>query len=137
MYQIRCDFLLPSPSLSPDPATVNTTLPSVIAINKSSNVTLKCNGTGLPLPKLFWYRNGVQITDNIREVVTSINGELIRTSFIVLSDVDITTNGVYSCLGVNNVTNLIDVLDIVSIRIIVQGTLVIVMIACLGIKLHC
>ena len=68
--------------------------------------------------------------------MTTINGELIRTSFLVLSDVDITTSGAYSCLGVNNVTNLIGVLDVVSIKVIVQGTLVIVMIRCCGIMLH-
>ena len=132
-------FLLPITSLylSPDPATVNTTLPDIIIVNKSSNITLKCNGIGLPLPKLLWYRNGIQIIDNIREVVTTISGELIHTSFLVLSDVDVTTSGTYSCRGVNNVTNLIGVLDVVSIQVIVQGTLVIVIIMTyLGTMLH-
>lgn len=132
-------FLLPITSLylSPDPATVNTTLPDIITVNKSSNITLKCNGTGLPLPKLLWYRNGIQIIDNIREIVTTISGELIHTSFLVLSDVDVTTSGTYSCRGVNNVTNLIGVLDVVSIQVIVQGTLVIVIIMTyLGTMLH-
>ena len=80
--------------------TENTSLfefPMDTVADISETVSFTCSASGIPLPDISWYKDGIpldSLTDNITE---SRNGTVSISSVLVLSDLILSDAGVYSC----------------------------------------
>ena len=84
-----------------------------------SSVTATCYVTGLPAPTVYWYKDGaiLSIASNGISIV-STNNSMNVTSVLTVSNLMISNEGTYSCIGTNTFFNGTDSTDNASFTII-------------------
>lgn len=83
--------------------TVNyVAFPRSTVANKSDNVTLKCNVTGVPKPRLFWKKEGELLTNTNKYTVTTDNSsETFISSQLIIRKVSREDVARYWCISWN------------------------------------
>ena len=97
-------------------------------LNESDPLELSCAFTGIPRPEVVWTFTVGSISSVIAANTTNISSTGLSDSqlpavqsTLFISNIVKSNEGQYTCLGINNVTNLIDAVDIRSANITVQG----------------
>ena len=87
---------------------------SAYTVNENSTITFQCTGTGVPVPVITWYRNGVLITDDrfSRSKTSSLNSSTliynVTGSLNLTNAYDTDTDTGYSCVASNTAGNATD-----------------------------
>lgn len=67
--------------------------PKDLLLSTGSNFTLTCNATGVPVPQLAWYKDGVLLA-------ASVPGSIdVLTNVIMVYNATLIDQGVYSCVA--------------------------------------
>lgn len=118
MWSILCDFCYHST----DPPEVK--VPGAhISINEQSTAVLSCTGFSVPLPHLAWSRaDGQEITGHLdQSIATGQDGREMITLKLRLDNATSSLDGVFVCVGKNNVTNLLNSPDRAEVILTVLG----------------
>ncbi len=112
------------------PATILSHLSDTIG-NETFSTSFTCSVTGIPEPTIKWFRddskgiaNIVTNTDKYTITTTSVIGQfglITVTSNLIISNLTKLDELTYSCLGVNNVENVIEANDLSAASLTVQG----------------
>ena len=91
-------------SLNNEPSVVNNG--SAGPVDEFRSLTLTCSATGKPVPSILWLRDGVTIGGSSRHTITSRNsttgsGKLLTISTLMVSQVILADEGMYTCRAVS------------------------------------
>ena len=71
----------------------------------NGSIVLMCLGSGIPLPTILWYKNGLLISSGNRIMITSSNSttpnERNTTSELTISDLQLSDTADYHCVASN------------------------------------
>ena len=100
-------------------------LPSSLVVNQTDTLTFTCEVFGIPTPDIEWSRasSPSDFFTNITDVITitkTIMGYNITSTFTIHS-AERTDMDMYICTGINNITNVINFTESVSVPLFVQG----------------
>ncbi len=71
-----------------------------------SSVTATCYTTGLPAPIVYWYKDGTSLSIASNGIsIVSTNNSMNITSVLTISDLKISHEGNYTCIGTNTFYN--------------------------------
>ena len=73
------------------------THPQNITTREGQNVTLHCNATGNPAPKISWYKDGYPINNSFSTILSPSHEQL------TITNVNRTDSGDYTCRAKNRV----------------------------------
>ena len=110
-----------------DPPQILSVSPSSLVVNQTDNLTFTCVVFGIPTPDIMWSRASspslffTDELDNV-EITKSPSGYNI-TSNITIYDAVRTDMDMYICTGINNITNVINSTESMSVTLFVQGKL--------------
>lgn len=106
-----------------DPPNVTIDLSNII-VNSSSNVTLVCSIFSVPLSSIFWFK---EITNSFIEnsettkLNLEINDNYWQVSTLTIFNSTKLDQSNYTCIGVNNITDIINVTNNDTVELLVQG----------------
>ena len=110
----------------PDPPNVSVTPSPQLTVNVTFDATLVCFVFAIPLPEITWIRNSDQSIvqeEQGRVSITEEDGIHNRTSTLFFSSTLKSDESSYTCVAVNNITNVIDTPENETVDLIVQGEL--------------
>ena len=97
-------------------------------LNESDSLELSCVFTGIPPPEVVWTFTVGSISSVIAANTANISSTGLSDSqlpavqsTLFIPNIVKSNEGQYTCLGINNVTNLIDAVNTTSANITVQG----------------
>ena len=76
-------------------------LPSDIETEESRDIVIPCEATGVPKPRITWYKNGVVIDEDEFEHI-EVNDDGIAIMQVLESD-----EGIYQCFAKNNLGEIV------------------------------
>ena len=99
----------------------------IVKVNSTFSTTFNCSSFGIPAPNLYWYFNGGSIESG--GVVTVTRSSFINESDLYIRSIELSISeadrasheGNYTCVAINNVTNLISSLENMTVQLYVQG----------------
>ena len=87
-------------------------------------ITLKCNGTGFPIPDITWYQNGTALQsgteDNVAITTNSVPDTRIVNSNLVITRPVVGNSGLYHCNLSSSVSAYEQVMS-EEVLVLVQG----------------
>ncbi len=107
-----------------DPPDVSLMPSTQLTVNITFQATLVCFVFAIPLPKITWIRNADQsivVEQPGRVSITQEDNIHNRTSTLFFSETLKTDESSYTCVAVNNITNVIDTPENATVDLIVQG----------------
>ena len=116
---------LPLLSLPSDPPNVTTLEPREVIINQTQEANFTCTAYGIPTPSIQWINvsSGSVVTpvpDLIDIVDTTLTSSTLESVLVFHSGYK-TDESVYTCIGSNNITNIINSPEEDNVTLLVQG----------------
>ena len=100
--------------------------PSKLTVNVTFQATVTCTVFGIPLPSITWIRDsdGRQVVseggmDSV--VINQTDSGDTRTSVLHFNDTVKADESNYTCVAVNNITNVINTSENDTVNLIIQG----------------
>ena len=96
---------IPFPTPRPGETTVSTGQPMNTTITPGTDVTIYCPSSGIDIPSIEWFRNGVMVVVGGRFTIstTTLPGAVI-TSVLSIDDFQGSDAGTYTCTSTNVVS---------------------------------
>ena len=108
-----------------DPPNVTTLEPLEIVINQTQEAIFTCQAYGIPIPSITWIKvsdgstvNNITGVTEITESIPIVNTSQSELRFVRGLNSD---ESIYTCIGFNNITNVIDSPEQDNVTLLVQG----------------
>ena len=93
---------IPFPTPPPGGVTVSTGRPENTTITPGTDVTIYCPSSGINIPSIEWFRNGVMVMSGGRFTIsTTTLPDAAITSVLSIDDFESGDAGTYSCTSTN------------------------------------
>uniref|UniRef100_A0A0N5BTT3 Hemicentin-1 n=1 Tax=Strongyloides papillosus TaxID=174720 RepID=A0A0N5BTT3_STREA len=89
-----------------EPPRIISSIPEKLEVVKGNSLELNCKAIGIPVPQVYWQKNGIPI-NQLPEMYKENNGNL------KIENIDFTSGGKYSCIASNNVGKISKTVDVV------------------------
>ena len=82
-------------------AAIPTIVTQLFSIAKTQGmpIILDCNVTSLPLPTIYWFKNGILLNQNY--MITLSTWKTFTTSRLTINNSSVNDQGIYRCNGTN------------------------------------
>ena len=111
-----------------DPPNVTTLEPREIIINQTQPANFTCQAYGIPTPSISWINvsSGLIVTPvtGLIDIMETLLPPATLQSVLVFRNGLKTDESVYTCIGINNITNIIQSPEQDNITLLVQGNAV-------------
>ena len=109
------------------PPQVLSVIPSSLVVNQTDTIVFTCEVFGIPTPEIMWSRgssSGSSLNNlgNSNVLITNTRMGYNITSTLTIHSARRTDMDMYICTGVNNITNVINSTESVSVPLFVQGS---------------
>ena len=107
-----------------DPPNVTTVEPTEIIINQTQQAIFNCTAYGIPTPNITWVNvsdGSILSSSGDIEIVNTLIQPNIRRSVLTFLNGLKTDESIYTCIGSNNIVNVIGSPEQDNISLLVQG----------------
>lgn len=108
-----------------DPPNVSLTPSTELTVNVTFQATLICFVFAIPLPEITWIRDYDQTVvknEPGRVAISQDDGIHNRTSTLFFTNTLKSDESTYTCIAINNITNVINTPENATVNLIIQGT---------------
>ena len=96
----------------------------MLTVNVTFSATITCTVFAIPLPSIMWIKNGSEVISEEgigRVIINQTDSGDTRTSVLHFNHTVKADESNYTCVAVNNITNIINTPESGTVNLIVQG----------------